>query len=188
MKKYLFVNCSPRIAGNCDCAMNIASEQLQNMERFLLRTHWVKPCKACALCKNVQEPQCIQGDDMGALIPRLDSFDGFIFASPIYAGMVNASAKAFLDRTYPFFVEGALGPSSLAKKLDKKAIILLTAGAHPASRYADQAEIVANVFKFALGVSEARTMVLDGGDIPGAIFENPENVARWRENLTWLAQ
>ena len=97
MKKIIIVNASPRKGGNCDVVADKLSSELKDaeVEVFALRDKKVGPCLACNACKSRKTPVCVQKDDMGALIPRIDSCDAIVLLSPIYFGSGYIPAKDF---------------------------------------------------------------------------------------------
>ena len=55
-------------------------------------------CRGCKICFERGEERCPLSDDRDALIEKMTSSDGVVFASPNYSFQVSAIMKIFLDR------------------------------------------------------------------------------------------
>jgi multimeric flavodoxin WrbA len=67
-------------------------------EIVVLSDHRLGTCRGCKLCFEKGEESCPLRDDRDALLRKLESSDGVIFASPNYSFHVSAIMKTFLDR------------------------------------------------------------------------------------------
>ncbi len=119
---------SPRKNSNseilCDQILAGASEAGAEIEKIKLHGMSIKTCTGCGACsKSVEEP-CIFDDDMTALIEKIRTADGIVFASPIYFFTVNAQMKLFMDRWVALFGGGQYDAIA-----GKKAAVALTYGA-----------------------------------------------------------
>lgn len=103
-KRILILKGSPRPRGNSTLLANRVAEGATaagaTVESFLLRDMTIQPCDGCDACQNTGDSECIIGDDMQTLYPRLRQADVIVIASPIYWFMVNAQTKLCIDRWY----------------------------------------------------------------------------------------
>jgi NAD(P)H-dependent FMN reductase len=67
-------------------------------EIVLLCEYRLEVCRGCKLCFEKGEQACPLKDDREALVAKLVSSDGVVFASPSYMFQVSAIMKTFLDR------------------------------------------------------------------------------------------
>jgi multimeric flavodoxin WrbA len=63
-----------------------------------LAQYRLETCRGCKQCFERGEEHCPLGDERDALIAKLESSDGVVFASPNYAFHVSGLMKTFLDR------------------------------------------------------------------------------------------
>lgn len=69
-----------------------------NVDYIFLKEMNIRPCLGCALCLEKGEEFCPVKDDRDALVQKMASYDGFIFATPNYSLQVSGLMKIFLDR------------------------------------------------------------------------------------------
>ena len=189
MKKINLVNASPRQNGNCSMAMEIIRKNISDaeVEVFNLREKTVNPCIACNACKAKDTVFCVQKDDMADLLPRIDSCDALVVATPIYFGMINGPAKTFLDRIYPFF-NPSKPNGTIAAKFNKKCAIILTAGSMPREVNMKQGEAY-NCFEIA-GFSDSKVLSFNS-EKSGAqsnIFSVEEDAQQIKALAAWLSE
>jgi multimeric flavodoxin WrbA len=67
-------------------------------EIVVLSDHDIGVCRGCRLCFDRGEERCPLRDDRDALIGRIMTSDGVVFATPNYSFQVSAIMKIFLDR------------------------------------------------------------------------------------------
>jgi len=189
MKKIIMVNASPHKTGNCSRALEILRKNVKDaeVEVFDLSEKTVNPCHACNACKAMDTAGCVQKDDMAALLPRLDSCDALVVASPIYFGMVNGPAKTFLDRIYPFFNPGKPN-MTVATKFGKKAAVILTAGTGPVDVYEQHGAAYA-CFDVA-GFTDKKIMAFNSekSGMDKNIFSLEEDADKIKELAGWLSE
>lgn len=102
--KIVIVKGSPRKDGNSA----ILAEQVvagaeatgAQVESFYLHGMHIQPCDACDACQAVADVDCVIGDDMQILYPKLREADAIVYASPVYWFTVSAQMKLFMDRCY----------------------------------------------------------------------------------------
>ncbi len=103
-KHVLVLKGSPRPRGNssllADRVAAGATAAGATVESFVLRDMTIQPCDGCDACHNSGDGECIIGDDMQKLYPRLRLADVIVVASPIYWFTVNAQTKLCIDRWY----------------------------------------------------------------------------------------
>lgn len=94
---------SPRKGGNteimADEFIKGAEEVGHDVEKILLADKNIGGCKGCQYCF-AHDGECVQKDDMTAILERLDETDCLVLASPIYWFNVTAQIKAVIDRLY----------------------------------------------------------------------------------------
>lgn len=109
--RILVVKGSPRSNGNssllADRAAAGARRQGAQVDIFELHKMNLQPCDGCDGCS--ETGQCVIGDDMQLIYPKLLDADGFILASPIYWAGFSAQLKLFIDRWYaPYYTNNRL--------------------------------------------------------------------------------
>lgn len=102
-KKVLVIGGSPRENGNsdllCDEFIRGAEESGNRVEKISLREKEVHPCKACYAC--FQTGECVQKDDMGDILQKVEEADVLVLASPTYFLTMSGQMKVFIDRLLP---------------------------------------------------------------------------------------
>lgn len=101
--KVLLINGSPHVKG---CTATALAEVAKALNECGIDTKisWIgsKPisgCVACGYCKS--GGQCAIDTDMVNVIgAELDSYDGYIFGSPVYYASPNGAMLAFMDRLF----------------------------------------------------------------------------------------
>jgi len=106
--KVLALNSSPRIKGQSKTEIMLSS-LVDGMEKagaqvevVNLRTKTVKNCIGCYTCWTKSPGRCVHRDDMAEeLFPKFIEADIAVFATPLYLFTMNATMKAFIERTLP---------------------------------------------------------------------------------------
>jgi multimeric flavodoxin WrbA len=101
-KVTVFVGSAQKRGATCRAARLF----LDGLERYgdihgeivFLSDYDVGVCHGCKNCTNRGEERCPLKDDRDALIDKMMSSDGVVFASPNYSFQVSAIMKIFLDR------------------------------------------------------------------------------------------
>ena len=176
MGKVIIVDASPRNGGNSDVITEKLAAEIKgaDVEVFKIREKNVNPCHGCDACKGKDKAGCVQKDDIGALIPEVDSCDALVLVTPIYFSQVSAQAKMFIDRMYCFFDPSKPGMSNASRK-DRKAALICTCGAGPVEVYRPYADGTVNAFG-ATGVAETKTYVCNDINPPAAVKDNAEHM------------
>lgn len=66
-------------------------------------TYKIHPCKGCNQCFKTSELSCPCNDELSLLVKELNSSDGLIIASPVYAYQVPSEFKKIIDRLAFYF-------------------------------------------------------------------------------------
>lgn len=102
--KLIGISATPRPQGNSDLLLDellrVVSDKGIDVEKVRLAEVDLAPCKACNACKKTSPARCAIRDDGDALMDRIRSADGVVFASPIYCFSASAQMKTLLDRMY----------------------------------------------------------------------------------------
>ena len=103
MKNVLVISSSPRKDGNSDLLCHEfaagAREAGAHVEEVALRSLEIKPCLACYSC--FKTGVCVQRDDMGDLLRKIDKAEVLVVASPTYFLTMCGQLKVMIDRLLP---------------------------------------------------------------------------------------
>jgi putative NADPH-quinone reductase len=106
--KVLALNSSPRGEGQSKTELMLSHlaqgmrEAGGNVETISLRSKKVKNCIGCYTCWTKTPGVCIHKDDMtNELYPKWLAADLVVYGTPLYHFTVNATMKAFIERTLP---------------------------------------------------------------------------------------
>lgn len=102
MRKILLVNGSPNEKGCCGTALEEIEKEFAKND-IETETLWLakKPMQDCIACFQCQtKGRCVFNDQVNEIGNRIDEFDGFIFASPVYYGGPNGRLTSFMDRLF----------------------------------------------------------------------------------------
>lgn len=106
-KKVLVISASPRKGGNsdtlCDEFIRGARESGSGTEKIFLRDMKIGYCTGCGVCNGTH--QCVQRDDMAAILDRMIRSDVIVLATPVYFYAMDAQMKTLIDRTVPRYTE-----------------------------------------------------------------------------------
>jgi FMN-dependent NADH-azoreductase/putative sterol carrier protein len=139
--KVLALNSSPRSEGQSKTELML-SHLVKGMESagaqvevIHLREKKIKRCVGCFTCWTKTPGVCIHKDDMSAeLFDKFRQADMVIYASPLYHYTVNATMKAFIERTLPmsepFFVDYKGRTVHPPRYPYPRAVVLSVAGFH----------------------------------------------------------
>jgi len=108
----------------------------ETVKIYLIDKH-IEFCTNCRKCMQQEDAgvraQCVQDDDMDAILQEVDGADGLVLASPVNFSYVTAITKRFIERlvVYAYWPWGAkMGPKLRVKDRGKKAVAV-TASACP---------------------------------------------------------
>lgn len=106
--KVLAINSSPRVEGISKTGMMLDAlvqgmrDAGAEVETIHLREKKIKNCIGCFTCWTKTPGVCVHKDDMTAeLFPKFLEANLVVFATPLYHYTVNATMKAFIERTLP---------------------------------------------------------------------------------------
>jgi multimeric flavodoxin WrbA len=137
--RVLALNSSPRGEGESKTGLMLnhlvqgMREAGADVEIVELRKKTIKHCAGCFTCWTKTPGVCIHKDDMsGELFPKLLKSDLVVYATPLYHFHVNATMKAFIERTLPilepFLEEGEDATKHPVRQEFPKAVLLSVAG------------------------------------------------------------
>jgi multimeric flavodoxin WrbA len=102
-KRVLGIVGSPRHRGNTetlvDEVLRGAQETGALVKKVMLNELDIGPCRACDVCLKTGE--CVQQDDMAALLEQMERSQVWVLGTPIYWWGPTAQLKAFIDRWRP---------------------------------------------------------------------------------------
>ena len=99
--KVLLVNGSPREHGCTYTALCEAAEALNGHgidTEILWAGRSVEGCTACGACGKTGK--CVIDDQVNRVIEKLDTYDGFIFGTPVYYGGPSGQILSFMNRLF----------------------------------------------------------------------------------------
>ena len=160
--KVLALNSSPRGEGQSKTGIMLNQLVLgmrdagAEVEVVELRKKTIRNCSGCFTCWTKTPGLCIHKDDMtGELFPKFIGSDLVVYASPLYHFTVNATMKAFIERTLPilqpFFEERGDATKHPMRYEFPKAVVLSVAGFPEMSAF-DQ---LSSWARFIFGMSES---------------------------------
>ena len=160
--KVLALNSSPRGEGQSKTGIMLNQLVLgmrdagAEVEVVDLRKKTIRNCSGCFTCWTKTPGLCIHKDDMtGELFPKFIESDLVVYATPLYHFTVNATMKAFIERTLPilqpFFEERGDATKHPMRYEFPKAVVLSVAGFPEMSAF-DQ---LSSWTRFIFGMSES---------------------------------
>lgn len=101
-KSIVILSSSPRRGGNsdllCDQFMLGAMESGNQAEKIFLNDKKINYCSGCSACQ-ANGGECIQQDDMEAVLVKMIAADVIVMATPVYFYTMAAQMKTLIDRT-----------------------------------------------------------------------------------------
>lgn len=158
--KVLALNSSPRGQGQSKTELMLRHlvEGMQKagaeVETVELRKKKVNNCIGCYTCWTKTPGVCVHKDDMtNELFPKWLDSDLVIYATPLYHYTVNATMKAFIERTLPvlepFFIKDK-GKTSHPLRHKHPQIAVVSVAGFPDNSVFDHLSSYMNIFKRAL--------------------------------------
>lgn len=130
-KNILIIKGGGRPNGNTaqliDSFIKGAEEIGHTVEIISLIKNEVKGCLGCNACRYGKP--CVQRDSFNELVPKIESADCLVFASPLYFWTVSARIKAFIERFYCIAEEDPNPPLGRYEKYPIKDCALLMTSA-----------------------------------------------------------
>ena len=98
--KVLLVNGSPRQHGCTYTALREAADALE-CSGIETEIFWVgKDVPGCTACGGCKSGKCVIDDGVNRVIEKLDTYDGFIFGTPVYYGGPSGQILGFMNRLF----------------------------------------------------------------------------------------
>ena len=139
--KVLALNSSPRGDGQSKTELMLTHlvkgmrEAGADVEVVELRKKSVKHCIGCYTCWTKTPGVCIHKDDMtNELFPKWRDSDLVIYATPLYYFTLNATMKAFIERTLPFlepYLEDHGGETAHPARYEPPKVVFLSVAGFP---------------------------------------------------------
>ena len=153
--KILALNSSPRGGGQSktELMMNALVEGMRSagaeVEIVHLRKRDIKNCLGCFKCWSDETPGvCAQKDDMtNDLYPKFIDSDLVVLATPLYHFTVNATMKAFIERTLPIAkrdIRQHEGRSYHPLRVDPPAVVMVSVAGFAEDSVFDQLSLYVN--------------------------------------------
>ena len=106
--RILLLSGSPRRQGN---TVRILAQLAQKLEAqghqvtpLSLADYTLKGCNGCSVCQGkLEEPGCVQTDDIAALLRQVLAADAVVYGTPLYGHSFSGQMKLFLDRHVALF-------------------------------------------------------------------------------------
>lgn len=141
---------SPRLNGNTSKALTNVEALLQNehdVERINLALYAIHGCLGCSKCQvELEQPGCVQKDDVEGLLYKLIEADIIIYGTPLYGHCYSSLLKTFLDRHIALFKMISGGEKSypeMKSLIEEKKVALLVTCQGP--EY-DNTELIKELF------------------------------------------
>jgi multimeric flavodoxin WrbA len=152
--KVLALNSSPRGDGQSKTELMLnhlvkgMREEGAEVEVVDLRKKSIKHCIGCFTCWTKTPGVCIHKDDMTVeLFPKWRDADLVVYATPLYNFTLNATMKAFIERTLPFlepYMEDRGGETSHPARYKHPKVVFLSVAGFPEISAFDQLSSWAN--------------------------------------------
>jgi multimeric flavodoxin WrbA len=129
--KILTILGSPRKQGNTNAILRLFEELASyshQVERINVLDFNIHGCNGCDACQEIlDEPGCVEEDDLVAILGKISAADLVIYAAPVYVWSFPAQMKALIDRHY-CTVKWQGGEKVSMLLNGKRADLLLTCG------------------------------------------------------------
>ncbi|MGN1166346.1 MAG: flavodoxin family protein [Lachnospiraceae bacterium] len=103
----LLISGSPRKNGNTNEIMQHLAEKLKrnhNVEIYCITDYQINGCLGCNHCQSVlDEPGCVQNDDVAQILDKVISADVVLYGSPLYGHSYSGQLKLLMDRHVALF-------------------------------------------------------------------------------------
>ncbi len=124
------------IGSAVDAILRAAAEKGAETETIYLIDQHIEFCTNCRKCtqtEGLQRGKCVQNDDLGMLLDKIEQADGLVIGAPTNFFNVTAVTRRFIERLicYACWPWGQKGPAVRSREKRKKAV-LVTSSAMPA--------------------------------------------------------
>ncbi len=142
---------SPRRNGNGEVLAKRFIETAEKLgaqaQTYALNELKFRGCQACMACKTKSE-KCVLQDDLAAVLESVREGDVLIMTTPIYLWDVTSLLRAFIERTYSYFVpDFHSNPNPSRLKPGKKLVFIQTQGQPGENMFADTFSRIEPIFK-----------------------------------------
>ena len=142
---------SPRRNGNSEVLAKRFSDTAAKLgakvQTFALDELHYRGCTACMGCKTKSE-KCVLQDDLTPVLESVREGDVLVMATPVYLWDVTSLLRAFIERTYSYFVNDfATNPNPSRLKPGKKLVFIQTQGQPGENMFADLFSRIEPIFK-----------------------------------------
>jgi len=172
----LAIGGSPRKDGNTSLLLakflEGSSAEGGRVSRIDLVDYTIAPCRECLAC--FSDGNCILGDDMQQIYPRLLASDIIVFASPIFFYGVTGWAKAMIDRSQALWARKyVLKVSPSATETGKRWGYFISVGGTRGQKVFEGAILTVKYFYDTLDATYAGELLFRGIDAKGDIEKEP---------------
>lgn len=180
---------SPRPDGNSATLAkhfcNTAEKLGAIVQTFALNTLNYKGCQGCMTCKTKME-KCILQDGLTGVLDSVRESDVLVMATPIYMTDVTSPIRAFIERTYSYFVpDFATNPKPSRLSPGKKMVFIQTQGQPNEKLFADIFPRMDGLFK-RLGFANNHFIRACGVRKLGEVASRPEAMKQAEETAQKL--
>ncbi len=177
MKKITCVIGSPRRNGNGVVLAKRFSETAEKLgakvETYVLNDLKFRGCQACFACKTKLD-KCALQDDLTPVLESVREADALVMTTPVFLWDVTSVLRAFIERTYSFFVpDFQTNPNPSRLKPGKKLVFIQTQGQPSENMFADLFSKIEPIFK-RYGFTESHLIRGLGVRKPGEIASKEE--------------
>lgn len=132
---------SPRKNANssiiAECFCTAARKLGAEIKTFKLNDLNFRGCQGCMACKTKLD-KCAVKDDLTEVLEAVRETDILVLASPVYYWDVSAQMKAFLDRTFSYFVPDFItNPQKSRLRPGKKLVFILAQNSPDKNAFTD---------------------------------------------------
>lgn len=111
-----------------------AEEAGAETTRIFLRERQIEFCRNCRTCtqqEGERRGDCPLGDEMTAILDRIERSNALVLASPVNFGTISAVMKRFIERLacYAWWPWGTRIPKTRTKAMNKRAVLVVSSAA-----------------------------------------------------------
>lgn len=123
---------SPRLNGNCSALLKRFRDAAQRfgaeVDYYALRNLHYRGCLGCLACKTGSE-RCAVADELIPVLESVRAADALVLATPVYFREMTALLRAFVERTYSFYLpDFHTNPKPSRLKPGKKLVFIQVQG------------------------------------------------------------
>jgi multimeric flavodoxin WrbA len=117
-----------------DEILSAAEEAGAETTRIYLRDRHIEFCRNCRTCtqeEGARRGACPVGDDMTAILDRIERSHALVLASPVNFGTVTAVMKRFIERLvcFVYWPWGTKIPKVRTRTLNRRAVLVVSSAA-----------------------------------------------------------